>query len=454
MTTYLLFAIVMLYVLLSLNYTKGDLFFPATIVYLVYAFSLSFVIIEMSKWDGNIGFETFCILFTGLTVYMIGAVFATKVVAKIRVNKHYKLLEGTSTTLPEEAIPQVSSIITTIVILFDAIVLVKYYMDVKQSASSVGSFTDIGSMIGLYRNAGVSGELEVGISKFSAYGYTAMTALAYLYLYILIINIAQKKFSAKKIIVHALPIIMFCICSILTGGRNPLLQLIVAAIMIYYLLMKKLRGYSRKFNRKFIIRMILIVVIVLIVFSNMRSIVGRTNTMNTFDYLAMYIGAPIKLFDMFIKNPPAKAHELFGQETFVNLWTWIGSIIHDSRMTGLIMNKEFRTINGLQLGNVYTAFREYYFDFGIMGVIVLPFIHSVFFTTFYQKLKKNRIKWKKNKFNLSIILYSYLSVSLVYYSIDDRLFQRFLSRGTFRELFFLVLFAFILPRIRIRTGSG
>lgn len=449
MTTYLLFAIVMVYIFLSLNYTRGDLFFPATIVYLVYAFSLSFVVIEMSKWNGAISIETFEILLIGLTVYLIGAIFSTKVAVRIGIKKRYKFFRSISTTLPEEAIPQVSTITTAVVILFDALVLIKYYLDVKRSASSVGSFSDLGSMIGLYRNAGVAGELEVSISKFSAYGFMAMTALAYLYLYIIIINAVQKRLSAKKIIVNIMPVVMFCVCSILTGGRNPLLQLLVAALMMYYLLKKKIQGYSRKFNRKFTFKLLSIVVIVLIAFSNMRFLVGRTNTLNTFDYLAMYIGAPIKLFDMFIQNPPSKVHELFGQETFINLWTWLGTFTHDSRMTGLIMNKEFRTFNGLQLGNVYTAFREYYFDFGIVGVIILPFIHSVFFTTFYQKISQNKTNWKKNEFDLQMILYSYLSVALVYYSIDDRLFQRFLSRGTFRELIFLVLFAVLLPRIRI-----
>lgn len=449
MTTYLLFAIVMIYIFLSLNYTKGDLFFPATIVYLVYAFSLSFVVIEMSKWDGAISIETFGILLIGLTVYLIGAIFSTKVAVRIGIKKRYRFFRSISTTLPEEVIPQVSTITTAVVVLFDALVLVKYYLDVKRSASSVGNFTDLGSMIGLYRNAGVSGELEVGISKFSAYGFMAMTALAYLYLYIMIINAVQKRLSPKKIIVNIMPVVMFCVCSILTGGRNPLIQLLVAAFMMYYLLVKKFRGYNIKFNRKFTLKLLVIVVITLILFSNMRFLVGRTNTLNTVDYLAMYIGAPIKLFDMFVQNPPPKVHELFGQETFVNLWTWFGTFTHDSHMTGLIMNKEFRAFNGLQLGNVYTAFREYYFDFGIAGVVILPFIHSVFFTTFYQKINRNRNNWKKNAFDLQVILYSYLSVALAYYSIDDRLFQKFLSRGTFRELIFLVVFAILLPKIKI-----
>lgn len=449
MNTYILFIIVMLYVFISLNYTKGDLFFPATIVYLVFAFSLSFVIIEMSRWDGNLSDKAFEVLLIGLTAYMLGSLFSTKILSKIRVKKRIRILKSETTTSSEEAIPHILTLITTIVVLFDAIVLVKYYLDVRQSASSVGSFTDLGSMIGLYRNAGVSGELEVGISRFSAYGYMAMTALAYLYEYILIVSAVQKRLSIKQFLINIVPIVLFGVCSILTGGRNPLIQLLVAALMMYYLLMKKFRGYSRKFNRRYTVKLIAIIVITLFVFSNMRSMVGRTNTLGTFDYLAMYIGAPLKLFDLFIQNPPAKVHEFLGQETFVNLWKWIGSITHNSSMSGLIMNKEFRSFNGLQLGNVYTAFREYYYDFGVIGVIVLPFIHSAFFTTFYQKLNQNKMYWKRNAFDLSVIIYSYLSVALVYYSIDDRLFQKFLSRGTFIEIMLVIILAVLLPRIRI-----
>lgn len=367
MTTYFLLIVVLILLLLMLNYSKGDIFVPVNIVLLAFAFSLVFVIAEMSKWDGNISLKTFGVILNGLLSYIFGTLFSIRYAVKIKRLPRVRVFRYEKAETPEEMIPYILTGITFFVIVFDLFILAKYYSDVRNSASTVGTFSSLGNMIGLYRDAGVSGNLEVGISKISAYGYTAMTALAYLYLYNIMVKVVMKSAKIGFLVFNAIPIVLFGICSILTGGRNPLIQLMVAAIMMYYLLYMKYRGVNHRFNRKFAVRLCVIVVIALFAFSNMRSLVGRTNTYSTFDYIAMYIGAPIKLFDMFLENPPTSSHIFWGQETFVNLWTWLGSIIGDNRMTSLIMNKEFRTYNDIQLGNVYTAFREYYRDFGWGG---------------------------------------------------------------------------------------
>lgn len=456
MLTYILFGIVLIYILLILNLHGGDLFYPPIIVLLSFAFSLSFVIVEMSKWDGITSFDAFFVFWIGLTAYMFGSFFAESVMMKLRIGKECCELNISHKDINTvKIIPKIESIVTLGIIVFEIIVFVNYYLDVRRSAASIGKFSDLGTMIGLYRNAGVYGELEVSISGFSLYGFMAMTAISYLYLYIIIarIVIEKRKISMRWLILNIIPIFLFCGCSILTGGRNPLIQLLVAAFMMFYLLYRRFHGISRRFNRKFAIKLAGIVMVALIIFSNMRGLVGRTNTMSLFDYLAMYIGAPIKLFDMFIQNPPSKSHDFWGQETFINVWIWIGTFLKNEKMTSLIMNKEFRTYNGRQLGNVYTAFREYYFDFGIAGVIILPFIHANFFTIFYNKIKMGYKKMRSNSFDLSIVIYSYLSVALAYYSIDDRFYQKFLSRSTFRELIILIILSVILPRIRIGKNN-
>jgi oligosaccharide repeat unit polymerase len=433
---------------MMLNYSRGDVFFPANIVLIAFACSLAFAIMEMKKWDISISLNTVGVILIGLTSYVIGTVLASSFKTKIKSDYKMSFFKYRKAETFEESIPYIPKLTTVFVVIFDILILYKYFLDVRRSASYLGSFKTLGSMIGAYRNAGVSGELIVGISKISAYGYNIVTVFAYLYLYVLISQIVIKRKNIKDVVICLIPICLFGVCSILTGGRNPLIQIFVAAIMMYNLLCKKYKGANYKFNWKFVARMSIIVVIFLIMFSNIRSLVGRTNTMSTFDYLAMYIGAPIKLFDMFLEKPPTTGHTFWGQETFINLWAWWGSIVKDSRMTGLIMNKEYRIYKGIQLGNVYTAFREYYCDFGLVGIIILPMIHSLFFTRFYRKITKSGNRMYRKSFDISILIYSYLSVALAYYSIDDRLFQKFLSKGTFRELLFMFILAAILPRLQ------
>lgn len=452
MLTYLFFAIVIIYLLALLNARKGDLFYPPVIVCLAFVISLSFLILEMTKWDVNISADTFIVLFAGLTSYMFGSLFAEKVTRKIRIRKRQNhQARYSKDDISNVCVPDIQPLVTILIMVFDCMVARKYYYDVRRSALSIGSFNSLGSMIGLYRNAGAYGKLEVGISRFSSYGYMAMTAIAYLYLYIIIANIVSKRrITVKWISMNIAPVLLFGACSILTGGRNPLIQILVAAFMMFYLLHYRSSGKSTRFNMRFTIRLTVVVALALVAFSNMRGLVGRTNTLNIIDYLAMYIGAPIKLFDMFINNPPMKSHWLWGQETFINIWIWIGNLIDNKDMTRLIMNKEFRSYNHISLGNVYTAFREYYFDFGIVGVIVLSFIHSNIFTVYYEKIRMGQYYVRQNQFDLPLIIYAYLSVALAYYSIDDRFYQKFLSRGTFRELFLLVLFAMVLPKVKLK----
>lgn len=446
MWTYLLFIIVLIYLFIVLNYAKGDVFFPGTIVMLVYVLSLSFLLIQMNKWGGNISFESFCIFFLGITTYLIGSIIGDNQISKITIqNKlHVEIGKNENTN----SIINLPAFITICVIVLDILILLKYYIDVRNSASSVGSFSSISQMITVYRMAGVYGNLKIGLTKISIHGYSLMMVLAYFYLYIILINLINYTRSKVWIVTNMIPVILYILCSLMTGGRNPIIQILVASLMMFYIIYTRAHGISKRFNKKFTKRLIIIVAITLIAFSAMRGVVGRQETSNTFDYIAMYIGAPIKLFDMFIENPPQKAHTYFGQETFINVINWIGSYTHNKDMTSLVMNKEFRQYQGINLGNVYTAFREYYFDFGILGVIVLSFIHSVFFSSLYRKIK-NKVYLKQNKFDLQLIIYAYLSVSLVYFSIDDRFYQKFFSKETFIHFVFMIVLAIILPRIRI-----
>lgn len=443
MLTYLLFVIVLIYLFAALNYSKGDIFFPGTIVMLVYAFSLSFVLLEMSKWDGNISMETFLIFFIGLTVYLVGSIIGDNIISKISIHHNqYENIEE-----KQNSILNIPYMITFGVIIFDILVLFKYYIDVKHSASSVGSFSNISEMIAIYRMAGVYGNLKVGLTKYSVYGYSIMLVLAYMYIYIVVLNLLTRKRKKRWIVLNILPILLYIICSLMTGGRNPIIQMLVAALMMFYLLYRRLYGVTRKFNKKFTKKLIIIVAITLIGFSSMRGFVGRQEKTNTFDYIAMYVGAPIKLFDMFVQNPPDKPHIFWGQETFINALSWVGSYTHNSEMTSLVMNKEFRRYKNINLGNVYTAFREYYYDFGIVGVIILTFFHSIFFATIYKKInKRNNVNLKK--FDLQVIIYSYLAVSLVYFSIDDRFYQKFFSKETFLHFAFMIILSGILSKFK------
>jgi hypothetical protein len=295
-------------------------------------------------------------------------------------------------------------------------------------------------MIGNYRNAAAYGSLNIRISALSAYNYQIMLALAYVYASIVIqYLVLNQKTSLWWKILHYLPIIIYGFCSILTGGRNPLINLCLAIIVMYFIKQRQFNG-RRLLKFKTICKLVLGGTVALILFSSFRGMVGRTSDYTTFDYLAMYIGAPIKLFDLFV-NSVQVTQKVVGQETFSAFLGDIGKSVGNS-------NLEFRSNNGFGLGNVYTPFRRYYSDFGIYGLVLLTAIQSFFYSFYYSKIVKKRI----SGIDPFTILYAYLFVGVAYYSVDERLYTYFLSWYTIKGIILIFIFSIILPKLNFNLS--
>lgn len=448
MYTYLLLFFIIFLLLVTLACYHGDFMHPCAVVLEVYLLSTCFLITEIKKWDAYISEKTFLIIVLGLTVYVVVSYLSSRFsgvgIRRIRSKNAYRSVDNPIDN---------NKTITVIVCLFSFIVVFMTFRDVRSIAASIGNFSTFGQMTGLFRNASVNGVLEIGLSRSTRYGSLMLAALAYIYLYI-DIQMAVLKVKHKKMwwFLHIIPIIAYMANALITGSRNPILQIFIAAITLYFILHNKFYKKNQGFRLKFAIKMAILGCLVLFLFSTIRGIVGRTSDLDAWDYIAKYTGAPIKLLDMYISSPKEYSRgNLWGQETFVNVWRFIGQRTGDSYMSSLVMNKEWRNINGFPLGNVYTAFREYYADFGIVGVVILTAVHSFIFSNFYMRLNKEKHKIVAGEMDFGILIYAYLAQSLFYFSIDDRLFQSFLSYSTLQTV--LILFVLIKVMLRLKIGG-
>jgi oligosaccharide repeat unit polymerase len=244
----------------------------------------------------------------------------------------------------------------------------------------------------------------------------------------------------------------------ISGGRMGLIRLFIATIFIIYIL--KIAGDQSNYNnkvvkKKFIRNLLALTVSFLFLFYSVRVLVGRSSYKDTpfFDYISMYIGAPIQLFDQYITSPNNYVDisnqiqildkNSFGKETFVGIHSMI------SKLNGKKINKglEFReSPTGIRLGNVYTSFRRYYNDFGLAGIIICPFIIGSFYSFIYRKIKHYRNSINE-KANLYIIFYSYVLYGIVVLAMEDVFFLVFMSVAFGEEVIIMyVLHYFLFSR--------
>ncbi|MDN7145076.1 O-antigen polymerase [Liquorilactobacillus mali] len=443
MFTYFLFFTLFFMCIISLSFFKWDILSPNVVILAVYVIGAFFLLIQKEKWDANIGSVTYTIIVAALIEYtLIGAVLTLRHKARLS-----RAGSGSSSDITENRLGNkhelvVDKKIAIMIILIELIVTFKFFHDIKNGSSAIGSFASITQMISLYRNAQSTGTLVNGLSSFSKVGYVFMTAIAYIYIYILINNIFFDKFVVifrRNSILYLVPIFLFCMCSLLSGGRNPILKLIMAAIVINYYFLVKNTNFNFNKKIKIIFKLFFILAVVLILFSQLRALVGRTSDYAFVDYISKYIGAPIELFDLFMKQSAYGANSsniVWGQETFVSLWRFMGRILDSDNLSNLLVSKNWLVVNGFQLGNVYTPFREYCNDFGILGIFILTAIHSFVYNSMYLKIFKSYKKISLSNEIIWVIFYAYISDGIFYFSIDDRFFQFTLSPNT---LFFILI---------------
>lgn len=447
MNTFILILIVIAYLMISLTVTNNDLVFPTNIVMVMYMLSLTFFISEMRNWDGDISSQTLFLFIVGLTTYLITSIIVFKVFSRISIFKRERQYNFTELSDAElkEGVPNVDGLLTLAIDIYLVFALLKYYLDVRSASMRVGVSSSFSGMIGNYRNAGAYGEgkVDVSLSTLSTYNFMLMTALGYVYMALVVqYLVLKKKTSLQWKVLNSIPITVYALATILTGGRNPLIQFIVAFAVMYYL--KHVQIYGKvKFDFKKILRLFFIGVFALWGFSEFRTVVGRSDTKSTWDYLAMYIGASIKLFDKFVTDPVRISHQYIGQETFPYLWiSFFGKTITNWS------NLEFRnSSSGINLGNVYTAFRRYYSDFGVGGLITLTALESFFYSLFYVKVSDKRKPSKEIDF--ATLLYSFFAVGPVYYSVDDRLFPYYVAKDRLYIIILMFVFAKVLSHVKL-----
>ena len=111
--------------------------------------------------------------------------------------------------------------------------------------------------------------------------------------------------------------------------------------------------------------------------------------------------------------------------------------------------KEFRNIQGINIGNVYTAFRSYLHDFGFGGMLLLTALESLVMSTLYYSSKK-RISHKIIDTKLLILpLFYYANVLLLY---ADWFYEQ-INISIFRMIVILLIIITFINNNSLRIGK-
>lgn len=415
---YALLAALVLLSLASYGLCGRDFFAPATMLCLAFTFSCACALYNLPRWQFTLAPRTVTLIVGALALSVGINAWARACFQRVRVQPW----QG-------QAVPIPLWVSAGILLVLGAVLLV---------------------MLAQVRRIGGGGSLSAAMAVFrakNAYGLSLSDQLpgwvrqllnlsavvAFLYLFHLIWF--GRRLGRLGLALNA-AILAVCIgVSLLTGGRFSAMTMVVAGAVLWYMLRS---GGPRAWKLGTLLRVMAAVLAVLYGFYAVKTLVGRQSEDTLVEYITHYAGGGIPGLDLYLQDPPAPSG-IWGKETFYSLNNGL-------RKLGVLdipyyyIHHEFRRSGGVSIGNIYTALRDYHYDFGLGGLLVLHTAFSVIFAFWYEYQKKRRS-------HLGILLWAMVYYCVVFYPISNSFFASVVSFGfVIRAALLAVLYRLLIQR--------
>jgi len=425
---YLMLAVTIIFFLFSYITLGHDVFQPSCLVSASYIVSILSAYINQDIWDYTYHIETIEVIALGLSVFYLANLMAYMTKGRVCTGSH---------SITEMKPLYINDIIYVLIILLQSIALLLYLREV---VSISGGGINFGKMMNSFRMATYSSEM--GVSTLASQLYKFSFICAQIFLLVFLNNAIYR--NVKNNILNLFPVIIYSINVLISASRFNILVLMIEALILYNILWHKKNGWKRSFKFKTILKMLILVCVFFMGFYWVRTLVGRENDSDLITYITSYSGGSIPLFDMFLQNPPSDGSELWGAETFYGLLGDLKSL-RIINFTDYSSHLEFRSSNGVLIGNVYTAFRREINDFGLFGMIILQFICSAIFSGAYSR--------KQYFSNFGMLIYAMSAYPLFLHSINDSFYMSIVSIGTVYTFVLSYMFYNFIIRFSIRDGK-
>lgn len=439
---WLLLILLLLYFMISNFLTRFDLLSPLVLSCIMFILSTVFIIPNIRNWNVDLGLCTIITITIGIFSFGFGEIL----IRLIKRNRRY-LAKGTKMVQTVYEPILINKKILIIFIPLLGIVTYYYYQQVLNIADSVGYST--GSSLHMLKFARIATISETGITistnKLLGQFVILTYAYAHIMLYVLLHNIILCNYK-KNILLHILPIIIYFIQIVLTGGRTGFLYLVSSSLIIGIIFYQMRTGWSTINNRRYVKIAVITLLITVIIFFSLGHLTGKTSIFNFIETLSIYFGSSIIALDNFLKSRITNSNNLFGGNTLFGIYDVLRRIGFDID----VLNKaaEFTYIGNYNT-NIYTSYMRYIKDFTHFGLILIEFFLGALFSSIYLKIKN------EDKPSLLILLYAIIFQVILETAIEERFFMNILSIGyILRFMYISVLYYILINRPKRVKGTS
>ena len=416
---WLLFILLVIFTYINYKIADGDIFNPSVI------FSAMFLLFSFFCCLANLAIGIDIEETTTIAVIVVGILIFTFFNYVLGIK--YSFIKNHNNNFLKCDISSLWGIIGIVIIIVDMYIEYNYIM---AFSAAYGFASDFFEAMVQYKIITTFKDADAILVPAPWYRGPLMSVgccLAYFSIYVFF---RQKVLADKLCIIYGSNILLYAVYSLMGGCRSEIFRVITACIFIWYFFYRINKGESFNIKPVFI-KIMLLLIVVSLFFISFIYIVGRSeadmNLEEVITSLFIYAGAPIFNLDIYLQNPWKQVHGIFGELTFVRFISWLGMKMGD---TSLIYEFDipFLSYQNYSLGNVYTTFYPFIYDFGFLGVLVLTVIMAVVCVWLYNKV--NFVRISSNRISMYVVCYAYLVNDIVMSPFAARFYETVVNVGT------------------------
>lgn len=437
MYIFMLFILLLMFTIFIFLIYKKDILDPSLV------FSLSFLVLSFmaclnaKKWQLGLHMNTFLVILLGVIEFFCVGYIAKLLFKRKKAPAKNKLKEIKINKWLEY-------VFLTFIIIFNVIFL--YYI-VKEVGNSFNSISTIIESINQYNHLIKFSDKfnTVKLPFFISNGRMFIVGSGYWFMYVAINNfIAEKKIKIQEVLI----VLFAIIASMLTGSRTESFFMVLSGVVFYLCILSKKTGFVSNFNKKTVKNIGIVIIVMLALFIPMASLLGRKTDKAPFEYISIYCGAQVKNLDIFLQNRNNMTkNKIWGSQTFNGLIKTYGEKVGFTGYVPYKLDLPFQRINKHDLGNVYTTFYPYIYDFGYFGEFIMVFIMSFISHFVYEIIKRKKIS--KNC-NIWILSYGIILSALAMSFFSNKFYEHIFSTTFIKYILTWVVLNYVLCEMKFK----
>lgn len=439
LTLFFLIALIICYFLFNKEITVPSIIFCCT-----YFLSTLCTCLNVNEWGVKLQFNTFLVFFLGTLEFII---------INYLIYNYFKNRFKNKKNKKNEQIKEIkiNKKILILIIVYEIVVLLLLYKNVLSIASEYGKYNSFSEALTIYKDV-TSYKSITRLPRYLTLLMKPIVSSAYVAVFIFFNNLftskKDMKLKIKENIIYCIFPTLYIVQRIIESNRGSILNLGVSLIVMAIIFWSMSHNWKKAFPLKRIWQLLLLGIIGLIVFYYSASLVGRINNKNMYRYITFYAGGSIECFNIWL-NRPDKIESFRGEYTFGRTI----NDLYDLKLTNIHTNNKnyssFIYYKNKMVGNIYTSYRPWIHDFGIIGLVILQGLLSAIFSYMYYIVRYNR-DCKYHKFIL--LIYGYLIYTIFMHPIDSYFYLETFTKSSLLMFILMVLMLYIsLKSNKIKT---